>query len=319
MLVTPPVPPLPRWVTPLALALGLGLTVAAAALEGAEHPALEVRTLHGLVQVMAGVAFALGGLNEILHGWRRRRWRELTQWIAYDLLNQAMGEARIIAVTVSSLLHQVAAKRIPVAEVDQLFVFPWSPTRALVLRELVDALQVGVQGLFAGARPGSAPDPAGGELRAAVVDRVVAAGPELERRADKLRGLTQELGPYLDEREAIALVTAVAQLHEPVRGLIRLPLRAGKDLPALLAGLLVVEVLAASGTVAGGLGEAYGALRGRLNDQALLAKLVPAERRAADDEARMLDEREADRRQAELFERIDADPEGGAAGLRPSG
>ena len=282
--MTPPVPPLPRWVALLALALGLGLTVAAAALEGITTlhgwPALAVRGLHGLVQTLGGAAFALAGLNEALRGWQRLRWRRITQWLAFDLLDQAIREVKAIAVSAAGVLAEHPGGDERIEALNRVFALPWSQARALALKDARAALNDHAEALFAGARPGQVPEAGGARLRAGVAGRAVAAGPGLEHGAERLRAVVSELGPFIDEEAAIQLLTAVTRLHEPVRGLARPPLGA---LRALLAGTLVLQLLEASGTVAAQLDAAYRELRAHTSNQELEAKLAMVERRAAEE------------------------------------
>jgi hypothetical protein len=273
----PPLPPFPRWVAPAGLGVWLGLTALAARMEQWSDT-FPTHFIQGVVQSVAGVALALGGIGEVLRWWQHQKWRRLTQWIAFDLLDQAIRETSAIARRAVYVLAGPATHDDHrISQIDHVFKLPWSPVRDDVVREVKIALGPHVRALFSGHRPdertvsdGSSPD----TLHADVIKRASALGPDLERPADKLRHLALELGAYVDERDAIELLTAVAQLHERVRELAALSVGAPAESLASHAGIKVDLVLTTSTEVTKRLSVSYSKLRLLTSDENLDDKLA---------------------------------------------
>src|SRR6266850_7511608 len=84
------------------------------------------RILHDTFQGIGTVLFALGVGGGLLEVWSRTEWQHRTQWIVFDLLDQAIRE---VATLISHTVEVVTAPPDTgesVVDISGVFILPWS-------------------------------------------------------------------------------------------------------------------------------------------------------------------------------------------------
>jgi hypothetical protein len=237
------------------------------------------RFVHDGLQTIATVFLALGVGGGLLELWQRREWQRRTQWIPFNLLNQAM---RQVAVLVSKSVELVDDDS--VASFSGVFILPWSAVgdRALQVqgRAVASTLPVLLGDRMTVDEPST--------YQSQVIERLQAVGSELEDHADRLWSLASELGVYVDDVLGPELLTRVGGLHDAVRDLVD-PFpgdRVTDPQLATLTGFNVSKVLECSGMVAQWLGRAYVSAQKRVMNDSLRERLqAEKDRRAEADKA----------------------------------
>jgi hypothetical protein len=213
------------------------------------------RIFHDVLQAMGAVFFALAVGGGLLGWWQQKEWKRRTQWIAFDLLNQAMRQTALIASRTADLWESGPG---PTNLVGPVFRLPWTRVGNETIEEVGRFVAAELAAAVEEGRAADAADDGNARL-ASVARKLQGLAPQIEAHADRLRQLTVELGAYLDDVLAVQLVTDVAELHDAVRNLVD-PLpgwRVPEDAWALLAGEHAKAVLNASGTAAESLTRAY--------------------------------------------------------------
>jgi hypothetical protein len=154
------------------------------------------RFVHDGLQTIATVFLALGVGGGLLELWQRREWQRRTQWIPFNLLNQAM---RQVAVLVSKSVELVAPSDDDgsVASFSGVFILPWSAVGDRTIQVQGQAVASTLPVLF-GDRTAVTDDEAS-PYQGRVTEQLQAVGSELEGHADRLWSLASELGAYVDD------------------------------------------------------------------------------------------------------------------------
>lgn len=224
------------------------------------------RILHDFFQTAGALLIALAVGGGLIRWLQEREWRQRTYEQAYDLLSQAMLQTALVADQALTVLDADDLRD----DLDILYRLPYGEVQRLHADDgKTDAMGKLVRVL---------------EKDAGVADRARQAAPDLELRADKVRELALELGPYL-QVDPIALSNKAARLHRRVRSLLVLSLLSERP-DRHLAGLTAYQVLTTSNELAANIGVEYAKLRERPAPDAELEDEIRAEeqRNAEDDE-----------------------------------
>jgi len=161
--------------------------------------------------ILASVALASAGLNEIVRWWQRRFWKRQTAFIVFGIIRQIIDELARIATAAFGVLQpatpaDVAASVIVPAAEDLRGAF-FVPESDLA-RESYGRLS-SVAHSAGDALHGSVPE----DVRQEVLEAARAAAPGITRRAERVRDLVTELTAYR-EHEAARLQKAAIDLRQ---------------------------------------------------------------------------------------------------------
>ncbi len=200
------------------------------------------RVFHDLMQTVGSVLVAVSVGGGLVRRLQEREWRALTIEQAYDLLKQAMFQAALLA---ERLLHVLGSPDL-ISELDRLYRLPYEEAQRLSAEDMKDALRPQLVAIL-------------NERDEGASTRGRDAAAELELRADKLRELGLELGPYLAD-DPIGLANRTVRLHRRVRDLLLAQALSPKP-DAMIVALAAWQSLSTSIEVAAMVGAEYTKLR----------------------------------------------------------
>ena len=251
----------------------MGAVVLGARIEATDW---DSRIAHDGLQTVAGVSAALLVGGGIIRWWQEREWKRRTRAIALDLIDQAMRQTAVLA---SHALYVLGAPE-SIRVIDDLFKLPWTPRRDVMSKRMDVVLVPKVLALVKADGSAHGND---------IVERAIAAAVEMERRADRLRELVLELGPYVPG-DPISLVDHAVLLRRSAREVTG-PLPGYRGVPGQLsasaAGVATSTMLTESIEFARRLGEEDRLLRAMAKQSAhtqLSAEIAEEEAQVEEDD-----------------------------------
>jgi hypothetical protein len=197
-------PPLPRRVSILAGVIGLAFLVAKAAI--GEPDNFETRLSSEALGILAGVAFAASGINEVVRVWQRRSVKRATGWIVIGLMQRLINEAAALAAAAKDVLDEACSPEVfDGASIQRAFFIPLDEFSKSHARRLAD----GGSDLITQ----FAEDPADEQARRRVIEAARNAIPALGSGVQRVSDLVSELCSYRpDEKEANELLRTCVEL-----------------------------------------------------------------------------------------------------------
>ena len=254
------------------------------------------RVVRAGCQALATVFFAVAIGGGFLEFWQRREWKRRTQWIPFDLLNRAIRQLATLVATTADVASATLG-RTGTTFISDAFALPWTPVSDQVIEHLDDS-SAATLGALLGEQPSDPSEPrslGSSSPLAAIHGRLLSSTRELKDQVDGLWSIVNQLGEYIDDESAPALLTEVTRVHNAVRELTDpfpgLPPDATtaaspSGVWGLLAAISAKDVIKESAAVARRLSEVYGELRRQVTDDELERKLSNEEEaRNASDKA----------------------------------